>query len=83
MKMINDDFVNLSHSINETLKMVPDAAIQYEKNNISHMRYRWDILHASKYDTASMYKYLDDSNIDTALRKILGDNWKNWTKHNK
>lgn len=35
------------------------------------LRYRWDLLHASRFDTCNLYRYLDDSHIDTALRAIV------------
>jgi hypothetical protein len=46
---------------------------EYEKMNLSGMRYRWDILRAAKlmpFVCDTLYKYLDDSHIDSALRKI-------------
>ena len=35
------------------------------------MRLRWDMLHASKYDVCSLYGYLNDTHIDTALKAIM------------
>ena len=35
------------------------------------MRYRWDLLRASRFPTTSLYSYLDDTHIDTALRAIV------------
>ena len=40
------------------------------------MRLRWDLLYAAKIDTFicdKLYPYLNDSHIDTALRKIMVD----------
>lgn len=36
-----------------------------------YKRYRWDCLWASGFDLAPLYEYLDDSHIDSALRKII------------
>jgi len=36
-----------------------------------YKRYRWDLLWLSKVDISRMYDYLDDSNIDTALKRIV------------
>ena len=35
------------------------------------MRYRWDLLHMSRFPTTSLYRYLDDTHIDTALRSLV------------
>lgn len=44
---------------------------RYERMEYSPERCRWDILHASGFDTATLYTYLNDSHIDTALRRII------------
>lgn len=36
-------------------------------------RYRWDLLHASKFPISRLYSYLNDSHIDRALRTIVKD----------
>lgn len=36
-----------------------------------NMRYRWDLLYASKLDLYALFKELDDSHIDSALRQIV------------
>lgn len=36
------------------------------------MRYRWDVLHASRFDVCELYAQgLNDNHIDTALRSII------------
>ena len=47
-------------------------ATHYSVNGLSAMRYRWDVLHHSGFDTGRLYREgLADSHIDTALRQIL------------
>ena len=75
IKMTDKHFQDLSVSINDTVAKFSLAAVSYQNTGFSHMRYRWDILHASKHDMKYLYQYLDDSHIDTALRKILGNDW--------
>lgn len=54
----------------------------YRDAGFSPKRYRWDLIYAVPSAPrhllfAVFYKYLDDSHIDTALRRItgLGDTW--------
>lgn len=75
MKMLNTDFQGLSNSINAVVTEFPDVSGVYKRNGLSHERYRWDVFHVSKIYKKPLYEYLDDSHIDTALRKILGNNW--------
>lgn len=37
----------------------------------SDERFRWDLLHASRFNTRGLYAYANDSHIDTALRAIV------------
>ncbi len=34
-------------------------------------RYRWDLLHASRFPVTNLYSYMNDTHIDTALRSIV------------
>jgi hypothetical protein len=75
MKMLDTDFQGLSNSINAVVSNFPNVSILYKKNGLTHERYRWDVFYVSKIDKKLFYEYLNDSHIDTALRKILGANW--------
>ena len=47
----------------------------YEDDGLSHVRFRWDIMRAANLTSflcGTLYKYLNDDHIDTALRKITG-----------
>jgi len=61
MKMTEEDFQALSTAV------APHITGKNE-------RARWDALWASCFPTKKLYCYLNDSHIDTALRKIVGEN---------
>lgn len=44
---------------------------RYKVDGLSDMRFRWDCLHISRFDVCSFYAYLNDSHIDTALKRIV------------
>lgn len=44
---------------------------RYKVDGLSDMRFRWDCLHISRFDVCSLYAYLNDSHIDTALKRIV------------
>ena len=42
------------------------------------LRFRWDIFHAAgltKYACSTLYKYLNDTHIDTALKRITKEHF--------
>jgi hypothetical protein len=45
---------------------------EYDKDGLSPMRLRWDLMFGANLPSADLplYDYLDDSHIDTALRRI-------------
>jgi hypothetical protein len=72
-KMRVDDYNAMRAAIEGQLAKWPaDAHSQYEAAGLSPMRFRWDALHASKFPIMPLYAYLNDANIDTALRSIMG-----------
>jgi hypothetical protein len=72
MKISQTDFDAMRLAIEAALPSIP-ARHEYESRGYSPMRWRWDCLHASKFNTSPLYRYLDDANIETALRRILPD----------
>lgn len=46
-----------------------------ELGNDKEKRFRWDLLFASKQSdiVSNIYKYANDSHLDTALRKIVAE----------
>lgn len=75
MKMKEQDFEALKAAIEEVDQQCPSAREEYRNLGQPHMRYRWDMLRATRYPTNPLYEYLNDANIDTALRAILGSDY--------
>ena len=73
MKMLPDDFSAMKAAVLSVVERYPLAARDYSERGFSAERYRWDMLHASGFPTGPLYRYLDDSHIDTALRAIMSD----------
>ena len=48
-----------------------DYRKSYHAAGFSDERFRWDCLWSSGFDTSPRFSYLDDSHIDTALRRII------------
>lgn len=80
MKIKPEHFEKLKKAIAETLATKPNAAADYKAAGLSEMRFRWDVLHAATIDGEkslrficdTLYKYMNDEHIDTALREIFG-----------
>jgi hypothetical protein len=70
MKISPHDFQALQAALIPVLEAHPDAWSRYKAEGLSEMRFRWDALHASHFNTTPLYRYLNDNNLDTALRKI-------------
>jgi hypothetical protein len=74
MKMHTKDFEALRTAVQAVIVAHPDAYADYKACGLSDTRYNWDLLNASGFDTCILYAYLEDSHVDTALRKITGKN---------
>jgi hypothetical protein len=78
MKMTNEHYNRLKILVEQTLSMNPNALQSYKDKNLTMMRYRWDLYHTATFKdrdlTSDLYKYLNDNNIDTALKAITGTN---------
>ena len=64
MKITDTDFAALRDAV---LPVMRESTPSPEH---SPERQRWDALHASAFDTRTLYRYMHDDHIDTALRKI-------------
>jgi hypothetical protein len=52
---------------------IHEVKAHYAKNKLTSKRMRWDLLYAaklSKWVCDNLYDYLDDTHIDTALKKM-------------
>lgn len=63
MKMKPEHYAELKEAINAVGGFLPSTT----------MRQRWDILWRAPILTGHLYAYLDDDNVDTALRQIAVD----------
>lgn len=73
-KITPEHLQSLQAAIRAIQPKVDAARAKYKEHGLSQMRFRWDVLHAAKWsDLKAAYKYLNDNNIDTALRSILGE----------
>lgn len=74
MKMHRQDYLALESAILQRFTAADRVAIwsRYVARGLSATRFRWDMLHASGFDTRPLYAAgLNDDHIDTALRRIL------------
>jgi len=73
MKITREDFKRLSYVIIDTLEGLPNIKDKYKLAGLTKERFAWDILWESKFDVSPLYDYLNDSHIQTALFKIVGE----------
>jgi len=79
MKIKPEHFAILEEACNKVIEDNPTARQTYTNQGLTEKRFRWDVLYASKIDNDSasrwicdnLYSYMDDTHIDTALRKIF------------
>ncbi len=76
--MKTEDFNAMQKAINEVLIANPDCVDRYnsgrfpraEKVKDLQVRFNWDLLRCSTFDITTLYYYLNDDHIATALRRI-------------
>ena len=79
MKMKKEDYQYLKSRLEHLIEKIQshrEWIIAEGKAKDVEMRLRWDLLHAAKIDDFiidTLYPYLNDTHIDTALRKIMVD----------
>ena len=73
MKMKPSDFIRLELAIKATLEDLPKIKGKYKLAGYSKERFAWDILWESGFDIMPLYTYLNDSHIQTALIRIVGE----------
>ena len=79
MKMQPEHYAQLDQAVQRVQSENPSATIQsYLARGLTAMRFRWDLLYATtrlgyfSFDGCALYSYLNDTHIDTALRRITG-----------
>jgi hypothetical protein len=70
MKMIREDYQALSTVILAELEAMPANKKAYYIA-CSAKRFRWHLAYIADVDFPTLYRYLDDTHIDTALRAIV------------
>ncbi|KKL19485.1 hypothetical protein LCGC14_2464970 [marine sediment metagenome] len=79
MKMSKKQFGLLADSINSvlskhSLKVIANHRTQVHYVKCQFVAFCWSIFYASKFDCKKLYAAgLDDSHIETALKRILSD----------
>jgi len=71
MKIKPEHYSHIAIAVAENMKKIPFS--EYAQQGLSGMRYRWDLAHASgltPWMAKTLYPYLNDEHIDTALRQI-------------
>ena len=76
MKIKKEHFLKIKSDIDNFLKNRPELKIRYKNEKLSKERFAWDIFWACIdvfFAQKVLYQYLNDSHIETALFKIIGD----------
>lgn len=78
MKIKPEHYEVLKTKMQKTLDDNLGIKERYKRKGLSKERFAWDICYATQSDLTSficgiLYKYLDDSHIQTALFKIIGE----------
>ena len=78
MKITPQDYADLKAAIVGIFgnRKLADIAAMYKDNGLSEKRFRWDLLYSVQSVVRQpifdrMYKYANDTHIDTALRRIV------------
>ena len=82
MKMTTEHYQYLQQAIEPKMHEYPKHAYVNDKTDVeghayTAKRYRWDLVHVARltpWICDNLYGYLNDSHIDTALRRITNTN---------
>ena len=70
LKITKADYLELQKAVLNVVSNNPEIRNSYIGKGLSDKRFRWDMVHASGFNVCSLYHYLNDNHIDTALRHI-------------
>lgn len=75
IKMRQEDYSALRAHIFNVKPPAQLAAMreEYKRSGHGETRFLWDLLWTSKYQVGPLYRYLNDSHIETALRRIAAE----------
>jgi hypothetical protein len=79
MKIASTDYNKMKKAITDKLDATPKQDLDTYLTTLKedsrvkdiNVRFRWDILHASRFNICSLYHYMNDTHIDTALKAIM------------
>jgi len=77
MKLSVEDYNKLKTALDNIVNNHLHEILEHKAKKLGKdvdMRFRWDLLHASKFDVRYMYDYLNDNHIDTALTHYVKNN---------
>lgn len=91
MKMLETDYTLLKQYLDRIASTVSlgDLERKYCEAGLSPMRFRWDVLHKSGLQAGdgrgapsaqgwNVYSYLNDTHIDSALRRYMSESGLRW-----
>lgn len=73
LKISPSDYLTLETALKAAVERNPGKYEAYKDAGLSDMRYNWDMVRASGFNVCSLYHYLNDDHINSALAKILGN----------
>ena len=77
LKITEFDYKRMEKSIDNLIENKGIEAIGNHKalnlGKDKDMRFRWDLLRYSGFDICSLYTYMNDDHINSALKKIISD----------
>jgi len=73
LKIKEKDYKELKQAIQKTIEKITRKRLKeaISKFSPSPKKLCWDMLTLSRYDTRELYTYLNDNNIETAMKHIL------------
>lgn len=92
LKIQGEDFASLKDAVTRTLATADAASVKehgmtasefYRVNEKTHMRFRWDVLWASKWFQGENMRHVydelncNDTHVDSALKAIIGSDFAN------
>lgn len=69
MKVTLDNYIAKTGLV--VLSNYKAALVSDKRVHDLNKRFRWDVLHASRFDICALYSYMHDDHIDTALRHYM------------
>ena len=80
LKIKTEHYETLRGACEDVLAKYPKARAEYAVKGLSDKRFRWDVLYSARIDGVSgtewlcrtLYPYMNDEHMDSALRRIVG-----------